>query len=128
MQRPYIFNLSLKDNIILDQEYEANKYKDIIKKLNMNKTFSERALNNDDLLLENGESLSGGQIKLLALARACYRECDILLIDEVSANLDNKFIEDVRLLVNWIKRDKIVLLIDHTSAFDELVDEVIEMY
>ena len=42
---------------------------------------------------ENGQSLSGGQRKRLNIARALYRECDILLLDCPFASQDHKTAE-----------------------------------
>ncbi len=126
-QRPYIFNLSLLDNIVLNEKLDLNKYNEIISSLNFNNYFSKDILDNSLVIKENGNSLSGGQIKLIAFARCIYRSRPILILDEVMSNLD----EEIRKLVlKYIKNNKnqlITLIVEHTDDYDTLANKIINL-
>lgn len=69
-----------------------------------------------DHRLELAQTLSGGQVQRLALARALYRDCDYLLLDEPTAALDadteSQLLETLRELAGTTG----VLVVSHRSA------------
>lgn len=125
MQRPYIFNMSIKDNIVLNQKYDFDKYNSVIEKLKMQRVFDNDMLYNDEEISEDGDSLSGGQIKILAFARALYGDYKIILLDEVSSNMDKISADILKDTLRLWKEDKIVIMIDHTDFYDEIADNIL---
>ena len=66
---------------------------------------------------ENGASLSGGQNQRLAIARALYRDPEILILDEATASLDQ--VSEVyvqRAIRNFADQAKTVIFITHRLA------------
>ena len=76
---------------------------------------------------EKGEELSIGQWQKLAIARAFYRNSDILLMDEPSSALDaeteSQLIESLRTLA----QDKTVLIVSHRFSTIQWVDTIYVM-
>lgn len=66
------------------------------------------------------DKLSGGQIQRLGLARALYREPDLLVLDEITSSLDSSNADMVRRLVKRLKGSTTILAISHDHGF--LVD------
>ena len=50
--------------------------------------------------------LSGGEKQRLALARAFYRDCDLLIFDEVTNKLDNDTSDEILKLIYSLEKIK----------------------
>jgi ABC-type multidrug transport system fused ATPase/permease subunit len=94
---------------------EINKRK-VFKLLDsVNLTFPKKFILNEKLG-ERGSKLSEGQKQRLLLARALYKDPQILILDEVTSSLDSK---NERLIINEInklKKNKTILLISHKKS------------
>ena len=63
---------------------------------------------------ENGASLSGGQRQRLAIARALYREPEILILDEATSSLDSASEEHVHHTIELLRKEgKTIIVIAH---------------
>ena len=76
----------------------------------------------------NGLKLSGGQKQLISLARALYKDSDILFFDEPTSALDknvkNLFVKSLDLL----KGNKTIFIITHeTEIFNDYYDRIINI-
>lgn len=60
--------------------------------------------------------LSGGEMRIITLARFSLSDCEAILLDEPFANLDTKRIPQVwRLIEDFINKGKSVILTSHTD-------------
>ena len=120
-QNPYLFNLTIKENLklldrnITDKEMIvackiANIHEDIIKLPNKYNT----------LLGEGGLNLSGGQKQRLAIARALLKRSKILLFDEATSSLDNITQKNVQTAIKNILKDCTIVTIAH--RFSTIID------
>ena len=72
-----------------------------------------------------GQSLSGGEMQRLAIARALIRKPSILVLDEVTNHLDMEARETFGRLLRSLTPGRIVLLVSHDPALINLCDEKI---
>lgn len=119
-QRPFIFNLSLRDNIILAQDYSQELYQDILTYFRFSDYFDDKTLNNEVIIQENGKDLSGGQLKLIAIARCLYRSRSIIILDEIISNLDSDLKKIVVDYIQEMRHKHIFILVEHTNEFEDL--------
>ena len=62
---------------------------------------------------ERGERLSGGERQRLGIARALYRDPDVLVVDEGTANLDNQTEAVIVQTLAQLRGDKTIIVIAH---------------
>ncbi|GAF03396.1 peptidase domain-containing ABC transporter [Saccharicrinis fermentans] len=75
---------------------------------------------------ENGASLSGGQKQRLAIARALYKQPEILIMDEATSSLDSESEEYVQKTITKLKADgKIIMLIAHRLSTVMDADKIV---
>ena len=72
-----------------------------------------------------GQSLSGGEMQRLAIARALIRKPTILVLDEVTNHLDAEARETFGKLLRRLTPGRIVLVVSHDPALINLCDEKI---
>lgn len=85
-QEPFIFNDTVKGNIVFYEKYDKNKYNHLMKLLEIN-DYKISSLKEDEKITENGYEIPSQEKQLLSIARALYRNAPILLLD----NIFNKF-------------------------------------
>lgn len=113
-QNPYIFNLSIRDNLRLVKEDLTEK--EMIKACKMAclHEFVEKLPNGYDTIIgEGGVSLSGGQRQRLAIARAFVQKTEIILFDEATSALDNETQASIQKAIENLQKDYTILIIAH---------------
>ena len=90
-QSPYLINSSILENIVL-ADYPSNidgkKLKSAIRMAHLQDLIDKTPEGLELVVGEGGKNLSGGQRQRLAIARAFYKNADILILDEVTSALD----------------------------------------
>ena len=113
-QNPYIFNLSIRDNLKLVKENLTDE--EMIKACQIAclDKFIEKLPNKYDTIVgEAGVVLSGGQKQRLAIARAFVQKTKIILFDEATSALDNETQAEIQKAISNLRDEYTILIIAH---------------
>lgn len=124
-QHPYIFPLSLADNI---RFYQPNVSDDAVEKMINEiglRSFVDGLPNGiHEKIGEGGRILSGGQEQRVAIARALLSEKQIILLDEPTAHLDIETEYEIKQLVLRLFAHKFVFLATHRLHWMKEMDQI----
>ena len=125
-QNPYIFNMSIKDNLKVVKENASDD--EIISACKM------AALHDyimglkdgyDTIVGESGVTLSGGQRQRLAIARALIQNTEIILFDEATSALDNEIQGKIQDAINNMQGIYTILIIAHRFSTVVGADKIV---
>ncbi|MGF7041842.1 peptidase domain-containing ABC transporter [Mucilaginibacter lappiensis] len=122
-----LFAGNVIDNIAVgDDEPDMQKIIDIASQLGIMGFIEALPKGFQTYLGENGTSLSGGQRQRIAIARALYRNPEILILDEATSSLDSVSEKYVQRMIEMLKADrKTVIVITHRSSTLNHADKII---
>ncbi|XP_044266058.1 probable multidrug resistance-associated protein lethal(2)03659 isoform X2 [Tribolium madens] len=127
-QEPWLFSASVRQNILFGNEYDEERYKQVVEVCALLSDFELFPYGDKTLVGEKGKALSGGQKARINLARAIYKKADIYLLDDplsaVDANVGKHLYE--RCVKGFLK-DKICILITHQLQYLSSADKIIIM-
>ena len=113
-QNPYIFNFSIKDNLLLAKENATEKeIREACHLACIDDYIMSLPDKYDTLLGENGIILSSGQKQRIAIARALLMQTEIILFDEATSALDNETQEQIQKAIDNLKGEYTILIIAH---------------
>ena len=113
-QSPYIFHLSIRDNLRLVQpDMTEEEMIDACKLACIHDFIMSLPDRYDTVVGEGGVNLSGGQRQRLAIARAFLQKTEIILFDEATSALDNETQREIQKAISNLKKDYTILIIAH---------------
>jgi ATP-binding cassette subfamily B protein len=126
-QRIDLFSGNVADNIAVgDFTPDMNRVIEVCDKLGMTKFIEQLPHGFNTYLGENGATLSGGQQQRIAIARALYRNPEILILDEATSSLDSLAETFVQNTIRLLREEnKTVIVIAHRFSTINMADRVI---
>ena len=113
-QNPYIFNLSIRENLSLVKENLTEEDMiDACKTACLHDYIMSLRDGYDTIIGEGGINLSGGQKQRLAIARALVQKTKIILFDEATSALDNETQSKIQEAIENMKGEYTILIIAH---------------
>ena len=113
-QNPYIFNLSIKDNLKLVKENLTDEEMiNACKMACLDEFINTLPDKYDTVVGEGGITLSGGQKQRLAIARALIQKTEIILFDEATSALDNETQKEIQEAIHNMQGEYTILIIAH---------------
>ncbi|WP_072090325.1 ATP-binding cassette domain-containing protein [Candidatus Pelagibacter communis] len=110
-----------------DRNISQAKVADCLEKVGLLEFFMSKTDKLNMLIGENGLKLSGGQLQKLNIARALYLRPKILILDEVTNNLDIKSQEELLKLLNLLKNESLIIMATHSDNILKKCDLIINL-
>ena len=126
-QSPYVFNDTIKKNIVVNNEnnFSDEKIIDILKLVGLyNKVTNFK---NGIYEIVNENSFSKGEKQLLAFARAIAKDTSIYIFDEPTSNIDVKNEQTIKNIISEVLKDSTVIIIAHRPTTIENVDKILKV-
>jgi len=122
-----LFAGTVIENIAIgDYEPDMQRILKLSKMLGISDFIEQLPSGYSSLLGEQGVNLSGGQRQRIAIARALYRNPEILILDEATSNLDQLSESKVQASLEWFKaQGKTVIIIAHRLNTIKNCDEIL---
>lgn len=126
-QTPYIFNDTIKRNIIINENNSISDDKiiDILKQVGL----YDKVKSFENGIYEEVKDniFSKGEKQLLAFARAIAKETSIYVFDEPTSNIDYESEIQLKQVIDNLSKDSTVIIIAHRPATIENVDKVLKV-
>lgn len=124
-QRIFIFQDTIANNVAYGKEVDTQQVIRALKKAYAWDFIEQLPKGIETQLDEFGSNLSGGQRQRIALARALYKEPEVLILDEATSALDNKSEKAIQLALEGIKNEMITFIVAHRLSTIEHADEIL---
>lgn len=113
-QSPYIFNMSIIDNMkLVKEDVTLKEIKEACRLACLDDFIESLPDKYNTVVGEGGVTLSGGQRQRLAIARALIQKTEIILFDEATSALDNETQGKIQEAINNLKNEYTIMIIAH---------------
>ena len=125
-QNPYIFNMSIKDNLkVVKENASDDEIISACKMAALHDYIVSLKDGYDTIVGESGVTLSGGQRQRLAIARALIQNTEIILFDEATSSLDNETQGKIQDAINNMQGIYTILIIAHRFSTVVGADKIV---
>ena len=124
MQETELFNSSLLENITMLKELDKKMLDKAVEIAQLHSVIKKLPKGMNTLLGEKGYKLSGGERQRIGLARAIYKNSDILILDEATSALDSATEMKIQKGIDSLK-NKTILIIAHRLSTLKNVDKIL---
>lgn len=126
MQDPMLFNMSIRDNLLMVKPNAAQEeIDDVCKKANIYEFIQSTPEKYNTVIGEQGIKLSGGQKQRLAIARTLLINPLILIIDEATSSLDSENESSIVKSIYDLAEDKTIITISHKYSTISKSDDIV---
>ncbi len=124
-QDSILFNDTVINNIAFGVEIENSQVLESSKMANADKFIQNLEEKYETFIGDAGNKLSGGEKQRLSIARAIYKNPEILILDEATSSLDTKSEKAVQEALNRLMKNRTSLVIAHRLSTIQNADKII---
>lgn len=129
-QEIFIIQGSLAENIALGRPVVKEKIERVLEQVQLSEWASALPEGMDTSLGEYGSRLSGGQKQRIGIARALYKDAEVLFFDEATSALDNHTEQEINLALQELSanhKELTMIIIAHRESSLTFCDRVVEI-
>lgn len=127
-QMPYVFNLSVKENLLLAKpDATQEEIEEVCKKAFIHDFVMSKPDGYNTIVGEGGITLSGGQKQRLSIARVLLKDSKVILLDEATSALDNESQEKIKKTIKGLKNEKTIIIVAHRLTTVKDCDRIMVM-
>ena len=127
-QQAWMRNAKLRENILFGRSKDSDMYEKVLQACALTADLKILQAGDETEIGEKGINLSGGQKQRISLARACYSDADLYLLDDplsaVDAHVGKHIFEQV-LGPDGMLKGKTRVLVTHSITHLHLMDKII---
>jgi len=127
LQDSEMFNMSLKENVTITsgKDIDSLTFQKAVQTAELEELINRLPQKENTLIGERGYKVSGGERQRIGIARAIYKNSDVLVLDEATSHLDSKTESAIQNNLKSLLEDKTVIIIAHRLSTLKDVDRII---
>ena len=129
-QEIFIIQGSLAENIALGKPVVREKIERVLEQVQLKEWAAELPDGMDTSLGEYGSRLSGGQKQRIGIARALYKEAEVLFFDEATSALDSNTEQEINMALQNLSethQELTMIIIAHRESSLTFCDRIIDL-
>lgn len=127
-----LFSFTLGENVALSEQYDEDRVLECIKKVHLFERYSQLPLQMKTPLYmdfdPSGVEVSGGEGQKIAIARAMYKDAELMILDEPTAALDPRSENEIYTMVSRAIKDNTAIFISHRLSACRLCHKIIVLH
>jgi ABC-type multidrug transport system fused ATPase/permease subunit len=126
-QEVYLLDDTLRANIAFDAEVDEQRLAEVVERAQLSDLVADLPDGLDTAVGERGARLSGGQRQRIGIARALYRDPEVLVLDEATSALDNETERRLTETVEGLRGSVTMIIVAHRLSTVRHCDQLIFM-
>lgn len=130
-QNIFLADSSIEDNIAFGvprDQVDFERVKEAAKRAQLAELIESWPKKYQAFVGERGIRLSGGQRQRIGIARALYKQADVLIFDEATSALDNETEKEVMQSINDLGKDLTIIIVAHRLTTLDSCTQIVELY
>jgi ATP-binding cassette, subfamily B, bacterial PglK len=127
-QSTYLLDESIIKNITFNQNdnlIDKKRLYEAIKIANLSEFIEKSEFKLQTIVGERGSKISGGELQRICIARAIYKDSEVLILDEFTSALDEK--TENKIIENIFHLEKTIIIASHRVQALKYCDEIYEV-